>query len=117
MFVKFYSFTNPIHSINFLTYCLTELGYPVFNNCPSAIFVETDPGDNKAVVTWAEIAATDEFDIPAITSNYNSGSSFSVGTTTVIYTATDSDGLSSTCSFDVSVSGKWDISLIIAHMV
>ncbi|XP_072032242.1 hyalin-like isoform X2 [Amphiura filiformis] len=85
-----------------------ELGYPVFSNCPSAIFVETDPGEDEAIVSWDTIIATDELGGPTVTSNYDSGSTFSVGTTTVIYNAIDSDGLSATCSFDVSVSDLED---------
>ena len=59
-----------------------------------------------ATVSWPTVMATDELDTPTVVSSHDSGDSFGVGVTTVFYTAADSDGLTATCSFDVSVSGK-----------
>lgn len=80
---------------------------PVILNCPSDIIAYT--GENatqcSAVVTWTAPTATDNNvdESPSITSNYTSGHSFPVGTTTVTYTATDWAGNTSTCSFNVTV--------------
>ena len=74
---------------------------PVISNCPSNITTTT--GNNSwAVVTWVSPVATDNCNV-TLSTNHNPGSTFPVGTTTVIYTATDPSGNNSKCSFNVYV--------------
>ncbi|NHF59068.1 HYR domain-containing protein [Flavobacteriaceae bacterium TP-CH-4] len=78
---------------------------PVINNCPSDITItNTDPGTCGAMVSWTPPTATDNSGIATLTTNnYNSGDEFLPGTTEVIYTATDPNGNTATCSFNVTV--------------
>ncbi|MEO0896774.1 MAG: HYR domain-containing protein [Bacteroidota bacterium] len=76
--------------------------------CPSTgITVDNDAGVCGAVVTFSAATATDNFP-GAITitqiAGPASGSVFPLGTTTVTFEATDAQGNSSTCSFDVTVN-------------
>jgi len=84
------------------TISLTDDIAPVLTNCPDDITV-TGTVDCDAVVNWTAPTTTDNCSSVALTSNFASGSAFWAGTTTVIYTATDQCGNSSTCSFDVTV--------------
>ena len=75
---------------------------PVIQNCPADITV--NPGPNcRAIVSWTPPTATDDCGLLSFTSNFGSGSEFSVGTTTVTYTAVDHCGRTSSCSFTVTV--------------
>ncbi|MGB1636044.1 MAG: HYR domain-containing protein, partial [Flavobacteriales bacterium] len=56
-----------------------------------------------AVVTFSPPAATDNCGVATLTASPASGSTFPVGTTTVTWTATDAQGLSSTQTFTVTV--------------
>ncbi|GAB3337708.1 hypothetical protein GCM10027429_22480 [Marivirga atlantica] len=77
---------------------------PVFTNCLADL--EAVAADNcEAIVTWNTPLVTDNCGetvdlIPSI----ESGSSFPIGLTEVVYTATDASGNSSTCSFNVRVT-------------
>ncbi|MDF2157820.1 HYR domain-containing protein [Algoriphagus sp. CAU 1675] len=77
---------------------------PVINDCPSDINVSNDSGNCGAVVTWTEPIATDNSGSVSLISNYEPGSIFPVGTTEVIYTATDAAGNQSICRFNVIVT-------------
>ena len=82
---------------------------PVIANCPTTINVSTAAGSCDAVVTWTAPTATDNCSSGAnltFTSNFNSNSSFDLGTHTVTYTATDLGGNQSTCSFDIFVTDQ-----------
>lgn len=76
---------------------------PVFTNCPNNILVVNDPGQCSAVVTWNAPIVTDNCGVNTVTSTHSPGSTFPVGVTTVVYTATDNNGNSSTCTFTVTV--------------
>jgi hypothetical protein len=68
--------------------------------CPADISVNNDNGICGAVVSWSpptDCALT-------ITADHNPGEIFPVGTTTVNYTATDVNGITATCSFEVTVT-------------
>jgi len=71
--------------------------------CPANITVNTDPGLCSAVVTFDPPVATDDCGVPTVVSVPPSGSTFPKGTTTVTSTATDSDGLTAECTFDITV--------------
>ena len=72
---------------------------PVITGCPSNITVGNAPGLCSAVVSWVPPVSS-----APMVSTHNPGATFPVGTTTVIYTSTDSDGQTSTCSFTVTVN-------------
>ena len=76
------------------------------SNCPSDIDLSSSDG-NPVIATWTEPTAsiTGNGCILSFTSNYSSGDSFPVGTTTVTYTAEDGEGNTEQCSFDVDVAG------------
>jgi gliding motility-associated-like protein len=77
---------------------------PLFANCPVNISVPTAATSCTAVATWTAPTATDNCDAtPGITSNFNSGDTFSIGVHTVTYEATDAAGNKETCSFTVTV--------------
>ena len=68
--------------------------------------MNTDPGLPNATVTWEEPSASDNSGLVTLTSNHNSGESFSVGNTTVTYTAFDANGNNDSDIFTVTVIGK-----------
>src|SRR5260221_422276 len=78
---------------------------PVIAGCPSNITVNTGAGRTTCdqTATWTAPTATDNCAMQSFTSNYAPGATFPKGTTTVTYTATDSSGNTSTCSFTVTV--------------
>lgn len=83
---------------------------PTFVSCPGTITKVNLPGVCGAVVTWPKITATDNCPGVVVTfvSGMASGSLFAVGTTTVIYKATDAAGNMATCSFNVIVVDNED---------
>ncbi len=79
-------------------------GVPLILNCPNNISVSTDAGQCDAVVTWTPPVPDENCDIISVVSTHDPGDTFSVGTTTVTYTVTDSNGNTNDCSFDVTVT-------------
>lgn len=82
---------------------VTDTEAPTFTGCPSNIVASNNPGNCDASVSWAAPLASDNCAGVTITSSHNPGDLFPIGTTTVIYTATDGSGLSASCSFTVTV--------------
>ncbi len=72
--------------------------------CPADIVLETQPGECNLVAEWTVPTATDNCGVASFSSNYSTGDSFPIGTTTVTYIAVDAAGNSMTCSFDVIVN-------------
>lgn len=74
-------------------------------DCPSDIIVSNDPGQCDAVVTFLIPTASDNCNLISIvqTAGPISGSTFSLDTTSVEYTATDAAGNTSTCVFNIIV--------------
>ena len=79
---------------------------PVISGCPGNITISTT-GLCTQIVNWIAPTATDNCSA-TLTSNYNPGDVFPIGTTTVTYTALDPNGNSATCSFDVVVEDNED---------
>jgi hypothetical protein len=82
--------------------CANDVVAPVFANCPTNINLTTS--GNNATANWTAPTATDNCSNPTISSNFSSGATFPIGTTTVSYTATDARNNRSTCSFRVVVT-------------
>lgn len=86
------------------TGCSTNTTPPSVTNCPSTpiiAFTKTD----SAIATWhAPTFADGSCGGVVVDSTHKSGSKFKVGTTLVTYSATNSRGLTRTCSFNVTVN-------------
>ena len=81
--------------------CSTDALPPVFSKCPT----DTIINNNKlTIVNWTSPAVTDNCGIPSLALNFPSGSTFPVGITKVIYTATDAKNNSSSCNFTITVT-------------
>ena len=80
---------------------------PVISGTPSDINANTDSGVATAAVSWTPPTATDNSGSVTLTSDYNPGDNFPIGTTTVTYTAADPYSNSVTSTFDVIVSGQF----------
>ena len=73
----------------------------------------TLPASSSQVsVAWIPPTATDDTSTPTITSDFQPGSLFSYGSTTVTYTATDDVGQTDVCSFVVTVAGSYKLYLL-----
>lgn len=83
--------------------CNADTENPTIADCPSNISRSNDAGSCGAKVTWIAPTASDNCGA-TLSSSHNSGDYFSVGTTTVTYTAEDAAGNKATCSFDVTVT-------------
>ena len=75
---------------------------PVIMGCPVNISI-TAGANCKANATWIAPLATDNCTVASITSSHSPGSEFNIGTTRVIYSATDGSGNLTTCQFNVTV--------------
>jgi large repetitive protein len=78
-----------------------DLTPPVFANCEQDVIVNSE-NNCSATAFWTPPTATDNCSA-IISGNYNPGDVFPIGTTAVIYTATDDAGNATTCSFNVIV--------------
>ena len=76
------------------------------------ISVNTDPSLPSAVVKWDEVVSTDNSGSITLTSNFQSGDAFPIGSTDVVYTATDQSGNSAAISFTVTVEGNYIVNTI-----
>jgi len=80
---------------------------PGFHDCPGNI--STTTSTDSAVVFWNEPTAYDDGSgIVSVAQTHHPGDSFALGTTAVIYTATDNAGNTATCEFDVIVTEEQD---------
>ncbi len=84
--------------------CVTDQTPPVVNNCPTNVFLITNPIINGAVGIWTPPTASDNCGTAFLTGNFVRGSIFPTGKTTVTYTATDAKGNASVCNFNVTVA-------------
>ena len=70
--------------------------------CPAHITVASNL-NCKAIVQWNEPATSDNCSRVTLSSSLISGSEFSIGTTSVAYTASDACGNTATCRFNITV--------------
>ena len=76
---------------------------PVISNCPANITIEADE-HGFAAVDWTEPTAAVVCGKLSLTSSHSSGQRFSIGTTQVVYSASDDLKNESKCTFNVVVS-------------
>jgi Zn ribbon nucleic-acid-binding protein len=104
--------TDKNGNVSTCTFLITfaDVTPPVISGCPANITVNTGLGNTNCsqTATWIPPTAIDAClhlatQTQPITSNFAPGATFPVGVTTVIYTATDAAGNTSTCSFTVTV--------------
>lgn len=78
-------------------------------NCPSDVDATLPPTSSEVAVTWEPPTATDDASTPIVTSDREPGNMFGFGSTTVTYTARDSQGVEDTCSFTVRIEGESNV--------
>ncbi|XP_033108663.1 hyalin-like [Anneissia japonica] len=86
-----------------VTVTITDNEPPRFMECPGSLSVSATNATTTSTYVWDEPIVTDNIEIMSVTSNIDSGSIFPLGTTEVIYTATDTSGNIQICKFDVTV--------------
>ncbi|MDY0102090.1 MAG: Calx-beta domain-containing protein, partial [Lentimicrobium sp.] len=89
------------------TVTVNDTQAPVISGCPANITRTAGAGSCTAVVSWTEPTATDNCTASNNISwikSHTPGTTFSTGTTTVTYTASDAAGNTSTCTFTVTVN-------------
>ncbi len=79
--------------------CFVDTIKPIFYNCPVNMALTTP--DSTLAVTWRVPTALDNCSATTITTTNQPNSLFKIGTTTVVYTASDAKNNKSTCSFKV----------------
>ncbi|MGB3799404.1 MAG: BspA family leucine-rich repeat surface protein [Lewinella sp.] len=84
-----------------------------YSNVPDDVDLMTNTDDCRAVVNWT--APTFSCTAGSISSNYESGDTFPVGTTRVIYTYADDAGQEISCSFAVKV--QTDLRLVVEEIL
>ena len=84
--------------------CANDNVKPDISGCPRNLFLIANPANNAAVGIWHDPTATDNCGAVTLTGSTVSGTLFSVGTTTVTYTATDAKNNISICKFTVNVA-------------
>jgi hypothetical protein len=82
--------------------CVPDVIAPTISGCPSNLSLTTTAASTTA--SWTAPTATDACGAATLTSNFNSGASFPIGSTTVTYTARDAANNSAVCSFTVTVT-------------
>ncbi|MBI5386699.1 MAG: HYR domain-containing protein [Verrucomicrobia bacterium] len=85
------------------TVTVTDTTPPVFTGCPTNMVVSANASGCTAVVSWTPPTPSDNCSLTGFTASHNPGTSFNLGTTTVTYAATDSVGLTTVCTFTVTV--------------
>jgi GEVED domain/HYR domain/CARDB/Domain of unknown function DUF11 len=92
-------------NFNLRTPCSASVTAPTISNCPTNISIQAAAGQTCATATWTAPTFFGNGSPAALSSNFASGTCFPIGTTQVIYTVKDSCNNSSTCSFNVTVTG------------
>ena len=88
-----------------MTLFFSDFEKPVITNMPAKITKEIYKGLATTVVNWDEPSASDNSGSPTLTSSHSPGSSFSIGVTSVEYTAVDANGNTATETFIVEIKG------------
>ncbi len=91
---------------------LNDTVSPTIDSCPNSI-----EGCENSPVTWSPPTAQDNCEIASFTSNYNSGDIFSVGLHEIEYIATDINGNTAYCNFELTVFELTDVTLLIPDTI
>ncbi len=91
---------------SFLGWQIDSVNVSYVNNtaCPVSITANLSVGSCDTTISWQAPIAIDNCGLQSFTSNYQPGDAFQPGLNTVTYTATDVNGNSSTCSFNVTIT-------------
>ncbi|MDE0957072.1 MAG: HYR domain-containing protein, partial [Planctomycetota bacterium] len=92
------SFTVSVH----------DLESPSISGLPAEMSLQSEPGSCSAMANWASPLITDNCGVASSGSDFSSGDTFGIGTTTVTYSATDNSGNSSTFAFMITVEDGED---------
>ena len=95
---------NAASAMVMVTVTAVDGSAPTLSDIPADITVNNDAGNCSAVVNYTMPTISDNCAGSTLASSHPSGSTFSVGTTTVTFTATDASGNQSTATFDVTVT-------------
>ncbi len=87
-------------------------GPPIILDCPDNIEVSAASGDCDASVTWIAPTVDEDCDAIITSSSHQPGDIFPIGVTTVTYTAANTNGDESTCSFEVTVTNSATTTLV-----
>ena len=85
---------------------MSDATAPVFSNCPLDLTVNVDVDLCETNVVYSQPIALDDCDDNVdvvLTSGIASGIAFPIGTTAILFTATDNCGNETTCQFDITV--------------
>ena len=102
-----YTATDASGNTSSCTFTITVVDnvIPKLENCPGNIQVFTAPNlCESAPVSWTPPTPSDNCPGWLMTTTHNPNSVFQLGVTTVTYTNTDAVGLTTTCSFNVTVA-------------
>ncbi|MFN8318494.1 MAG: PKD-like domain-containing protein [Saprospiraceae bacterium] len=88
---------------------VNDIWAPIISNCPADVTVNVNPTLCTAQAFWPVPIPSDNCSGVMMTTQNNNqyfpGYAFPLGTTNVVYTATDASGNTTTCSFNVNVVG------------
>jgi hypothetical protein len=88
---------------------VNDIWAPIISNCPANVTVNVNPTLCTAQAFWPVPIPSDNCSGVMMTTQNNNqyfpGYAFPLGTTNVVYTATDASGNTTTCSFNVNVVG------------
>ena len=99
-----YFFTHHIR-LKTISSFSADIETPVITSNLNFVVKEANTDSSSASVTWQEPSITDNSGVFTVTSNFNSGDNFPMGTTQVTYIAIDSSGNQDTFVFTVIVNG------------
>ncbi|MBK8196176.1 MAG: HYR domain-containing protein [Lewinellaceae bacterium] len=92
-----------------VTYTVTDNVPPVFENCPSDVTLNNDPGKCGAAVFWLDPVAEDDCGETVVQSGgLAPGSYFSINDSPheIEYTAIDGNGNETTCTFTITIQDR-----------
>ena len=91
--------------------CPPDTEAPVISNIPAPITMTAEPGLCGATVTWAIPQATDNCEVTSFSADQVPNDFYSVGITTVNYTAMDAEGNMAAASFTITITDDEDPSI------
>ncbi|MBA3901323.1 MAG: HYR domain-containing protein, partial [Bacteroidetes bacterium] len=90
------------------TVTVLDAEFPVISGMPANITMVAPVGSCETAISWPAVSATDNCGLSSFLSTHNSGDIFSVGITTVTYTAEDNSGNIKLETFDVIIIDDQD---------